>query len=126
MPANLDIVEIKAFIPARNFALSKRFYEAIGFTMASSTDDVAYFHRGEASFLLQNFYVEQHANNFVMHLLVKNVDDWREHMRTQRIAEEFGVQIGEPEDRPWAMRDFTMTDPSGVLWRIAQNIPRQR
>ncbi len=24
----------------------------------------------------------------------------------------------------WAMRDFMLCDPSGVLWRVAQNIPR--
>jgi uncharacterized glyoxalase superfamily protein PhnB len=29
-----------------------------------------------------------------------------------------------PQDQPWAMRDFTLFDPSGVLWRVAQNIPR--
>jgi uncharacterized glyoxalase superfamily protein PhnB len=40
------------------------------------------------------------------------------------VAERFGVQVGAPEDRPWAMRDFTLFDPRGVLWRIAQNIAR--
>ena len=34
----------------------------------------------------------------------------------------FGVEVGKPQDRPWGMRDFTLFDPSGVLWRIAQNI----
>jgi uncharacterized glyoxalase superfamily protein PhnB len=24
--------------------------------------------------------------------------------------------------QPWRMRDFTLHDPSGVLWRIAQNV----
>jgi uncharacterized glyoxalase superfamily protein PhnB len=28
-----------------------------------------------------------------------------------------------PEDRPWGMRDFVLVDPTGVLWRIAQNLP---
>jgi uncharacterized glyoxalase superfamily protein PhnB len=31
--------------------------------------------------------------------------------------------MGSPEDQSWAMRDFTLFDPSGVLWRIAQNLP---
>ena len=26
-----------------------------------------------------------------------------------------------PDERPWGMRDFTIADPTGVLWRIAQN-----
>lgn len=121
--SKLATIEIKAFVPARDFALSKRFYEALGFTMASDGDGVAYFHHGECSFLLQDFFVAEHARNFVMHLLVEDVDAWHEHVRAQHIGEQFGVEVGEPEERPWAMRDFTLLDPSGVLWRIAQNIP---
>jgi len=29
-------------------------------------------------------------------------------------------------DRPWGMRDFVIIDPTGVLWRIGQNIPAGR
>jgi len=58
-----------------------------------------------------------------MHLLVENIDDL--HSKAPDLAGRFGVEFGEPEDRPWAMRDFTLSDPSGVLWRIAQNMPRQ-
>jgi uncharacterized glyoxalase superfamily protein PhnB len=53
------------------------------------------------------------------------VDAWHAHVTAERLAERFGVRIGEPENQPWAMRDFVLFDPSGVLWRIAQNIPRQ-
>ncbi|HVI77199.1 MAG TPA: hypothetical protein VM715_03365 [Candidatus Acidoferrum sp.] len=38
--SNLDAVEIKAFVPARDFALSKRFYEDLGFTIARSDSDL--------------------------------------------------------------------------------------
>lgn len=118
---NLAVVELKAFVPARDFALSQAFYQALGFTLASVFDGIAYFHCGESSFLLQDFYVREHADNFQMHLLVEDVGAW--HARASELAARFGVQIGEPQDQPWAMRDFTLFDPSGVLWRIAQNIP---
>ncbi len=120
---NLSAVEIKAFVPARDFELSMRFYEALGFTRASVFEGIAYFHCGESSFLLQDFFVREHADNFQMHLLVESVDDW--YAKAREVAERFDVKIGEPEDRPWAMRDFTLLDPSGVLWRIAQNIPKR-
>ena len=67
-PANLAVVEIKAFVPARDFALSMEFYEALGFTRASVFDDIAYFHCGASSFLLQDFFVQEHAANYQMHL----------------------------------------------------------
>jgi hypothetical protein len=53
--ANLRITEIKAFAPAMDFDLSKRFYHEIGFTMASEVGGVAYFHNCHASFLLQDY-----------------------------------------------------------------------
>jgi uncharacterized glyoxalase superfamily protein PhnB len=120
---NLAVVEIKAFVPAKNFALSMEFYEALGFTRASVFEDIAYFHCGESSFLLQDFFVQEHTANYQMHLLVENVDAW--HEKAKEVAERFNVKVGEPENQPWAMRDFALFDPSGVLWRIAQNLPKQ-
>jgi catechol 2,3-dioxygenase-like lactoylglutathione lyase family enzyme len=113
-------VEIKAFVPARDFALSLEFYQALGFTLASVFEGIAYLHCGESSFLLQDFYVKEHADNFQMHLLVEDVEAW--HAKAAEVAQRFDVKIGQPEDRPWRMRDFVLFDPSGVLWRIAQNI----
>lgn len=119
---SLRAIEIKAFVPAKDYALSKRFYKDLGFTEASDFDGVAYFHVGEASFLLQNFYVADLANNLMMHLLVDNVDDWHAHVREARLQERYGVRVGDVQLQPWNMRDFVLTDPSGVLWRIGQNV----
>ena len=118
----LTALEIKAFVPARDFARSMAFYQALGFTLASNFDGIAFFHCGDASFLLQDFYLREHADNFQMHLQVADVNAW--HAQARPVAEHYGVAIGEPEDQPWGMRDFTLFDPSGVLWRIAQNLPR--
>ena len=119
----LKIAEIKAFVPARDFALSKQFYEDFGFTIAWSSDELAYLHHGEASFLLQNFYQPEHANNFMMHMLVEDVEAWWAQVQAQRLAERYGVMTQPPEDRPWGLRDFIIVDPTGVLWRVGQTIP---
>jgi catechol 2,3-dioxygenase-like lactoylglutathione lyase family enzyme len=120
--SNLRVTEIKAFVPARDFALSLRFYQDLGFVLASEGDGVAYFHHGDASFLLQDFCVDEHTKNFMMHLLVENVDDWHKRITEAGIAEKYQVKIGSVELQPWQMRDFVMFDPSGVLWRIAENV----
>jgi uncharacterized glyoxalase superfamily protein PhnB len=31
-----------------------------------------------------------------------------------------GARAEPSDDHPWGMRDFTIADPTGVLWRIAQ------
>lgn len=121
---NLAAAEIKAFVPAADLALSKAFYAALGFEIPWSSEDLAYVRLGETSFLLQAFDEPGFSKNFQMHLLVENVDDWHVHVLRSGVASRFGVKVGAPQDQPWAMRDFTLFDPSGVLWRVAQNIPR--
>lgn len=116
------VIEIKAFIPAKDFELSKKFYSDIGFELKWSSDHLAYFASGASSFLLQNFYKKEHADNFMMHILVNNADDWWSRIKENNIADKYSVVIGDPEDRDWGMRDFTLIDPSGVLWRIGNNI----
>ena len=91
--------------------------------MPWSSDYLAYVRYGPTSFLLQQFFVAAHAGNFQMHLLVENVDDWYEHVVASGVVQRFGIRIEPPQDRPWRLRDFPMTDPAGVLWRIGQNIP---
>jgi len=120
---NLKAVEIKAFVPARDFAVSKAFYSMLGFEVPWSSEDLAYVRYGDTSFLLQKFYVPEHANNFMMHLLVENVDDWYQHVLDSGVVQKFASRIEPPSDKPWRLRDFPMTDPSGVLWRVGQNIP---
>ncbi len=122
---NNRVVEIKAFVPARDYGLSLRFYADMGFTLAPDTESVAYLHHGSAAFLLQRFYEEHHAANFMMHLLVEDVDAWWQRLTDAGLAVTYGVNLTRPELRPWGMRDFTLTDPSGVLWRIAENVPKR-
>ena len=115
-------VEIKAFVPAKDFALSKRFYEELGFEIPWSDDTLAYMRLGDTAFFLQNFYVTEHASNFMMHLIVQDVESWWARLQKADIAARYGVRTVAPQDQPWRQRDFVLCDPSGVLWRIAQNI----
>ncbi|KQT43375.1 MULTISPECIES: VOC family protein [unclassified Methylophilus] len=119
---NLKVTEIKAFVPAKDFELSRQFYQDIGFTMASEGGGIAYFHFGNSSFLLQNFCAEGFAENFMMHLLVEDVDAWWQKVEKSGVVNKYGVKLWPIELQPWKMRDFCITDPSGVLWRIGQNV----
>ena len=120
--ASLHVTEIKAFVPAKDFELSKQFYQDLGFTLASDGGGVAYFHHGNASFLLQDFCVPALAENFMMHILVEDVEAWHWQVLDSGVVQKYGVRITDIETQPWRMRDFCLFDPSGVLWRIAQNV----
>lgn len=119
--ANLRVTEIKAFVPSKNFALSKHFYRDLGFTMASEGGGVAYFHLGHVSFLLQDSCADGLAENFMMHILVEDVEDWWNHVQASGVVSKFGVRCTDIEVQPWRMKDFCLSDPAGVLWRIGQN-----
>ena len=119
--SNLRVTEIKAFVPAKDFVQSKQFYKDIGFTMASEGGGVAYFRCEHASFLLQDFCAESLAENFMMHLLVEDVEAWWSRIDASGVVAKYGVNVSGIEVQPWRMRDFCLTDPSGVLWRIGQN-----
>jgi catechol 2,3-dioxygenase-like lactoylglutathione lyase family enzyme len=116
------VIEIKAFVPSRDFERSKAFYQDLGFELAWSNDDLAYLRHDEASFLLQNFYQPEHAGNFMMHILVASADAWWAHVQSRGVIAKYGVRAEPPEDRPWGLRDFVIVDPTGVLWRIGHNI----
>ena len=118
----LRVVELKPFVPARDFALSRRFYAELGFTERSEVGGVAYFLHGETSFLLQDFYNKELAENLMLHLLVEDVDAWHARVASAGLAQRYGVKVSEIAQQPWRMRDFALWDPSGVLWRIAQNV----
>lgn len=120
---NLETVEIKAFVPARDFPKSLAFYKALGFEAEMESDDLAHLCHGKTAFLLSHFYHPEHANNFVMHMLVVNADDWYENVLASGVVTEFSVRASPPDDRPWGIRDFTLIDPTGVLWRIGHVIP---
>ncbi len=119
---NLRVTEIKAFVPAKNFEISKGFYRDIGFRMASEGGGVAYFSLDHTSFLLQDFCAESFAENFMMHMLVMDVEAWWNRINESGVATKYGVKLSNIESQPWRMRDFCLTDPSGVLWRIGQNV----
>jgi uncharacterized glyoxalase superfamily protein PhnB len=117
---NLKPIALKVFVPAKDFEVSKAFYQEVGFTLEPVSDALAHFQQGNVSFLLQRFYTKEFAENLMLHLLVEDVDTWREKLLAARIAEKYGVKISVVKQQPWGMRDFTLHDPSGVLWRIAE------
>ena len=66
----------RAFLPSKDFGVSKTFYALLGFTMVLEGNDVAIFATGESEFLLTTFYQREYAENFMMQLLVDDLDAW--------------------------------------------------
>lgn len=111
---------MRPFLPAKDFAVSKRFYEALGFEKMLDAE-VAIFRIGTGSFILQNYYQEDWAGHFMMQLVVDDLDAWWAHIEALDLTSRFDIKSPRaPAVQPWGLRVAYLVDPSGVLWHVAQ------
>lgn len=114
------IRDLKAYVPAKDFELSKRFYSALGFAMSEGWGGTADFELGGSRFRLQNYYVADWANNFMMVMRVDDVDAW--HRLATEVARDpdfAAIRVAEIEE-VGGSRVLHVVDPSGVLLIFVQ------
>jgi uncharacterized glyoxalase superfamily protein PhnB len=123
LPVPTGTETARPFLPAEDFALSKRFYQALGFTLVLD-GDVAIFRIGATSFILQAYCQKEWAENYMMQLMVDDLDAWWAHLTALDLSARFGVPPPRPPAlQPWGLRVAYVIDPSGVLWHIAERRP---
>jgi len=116
------VTDVKPFVPAKDAELSKQFYTDLGFTINWSNDQISELQVGAYRFLLQKFYIQEHAGNFMMSLAVEDADRWWEFIEKQGIAKKYpGIMCKPPQMQPWGIRVLYLSDPSGVLWHITDS-----
>ena len=109
------IKELVVYVPAQDFEVSKGFYEALGFTLTEGWGDTVDCRLGNAVFRLQNYYVEDWANNFMMKFDVDDVDAWYEHANRILAEKTYGrARIAERE-MVGDSKILHIWDPCGVL-----------
>ena len=96
---------------------SKRFYIELGFQPRPLTDRLVEMQLGMFSFILQDYYVREWADNFAVHVTVSDVGAWWDHIVGLDLPARYGVKIHAPESQDWAVVTG-VTDPCGVLWRF--------
>ena len=107
------------FVPAKDMATSVAFYEALGFSVVHRDDSVAIMDLDGATILIQPYYVEEWANNWMAQLRVADLDMWW--ARTEGLADRYpGMMIKPPAMQPWGIRVGYLSDPAGVLWHVVQ------
>ena len=114
--------ELRAMLPARDFALAQQFYQDIGFTREFAQSNLAGFKLGQAAFLLQDAFDPLRAQQTVMHLTLDDVGAFWQRLQREGVAARYGVKMDPPQQRPWGLIDMSLTDPSGVFWRVAQRM----
>jgi catechol 2,3-dioxygenase-like lactoylglutathione lyase family enzyme len=111
---------MRPFVPTKDFDLSKRFYEALGFEKVLD-GEVAIFNAASGGFILQRHYQKDWAENSMVQLMVDDLDEWWAHIVALDLPSKFGVQPPKPPAmQPWGLRTAYVYDPCGVLWHVAQ------
>ena len=113
---NPNILELKTYVPAKDFEESKRFYSELGFTLTEAWGGSVDCRLGGAQFRLQNYYNKDWAENFMMQFWVEDVQAWyafaKPIIESGRYA---NVRISEPELVGGDTKIMHIWDPCGVL-----------
>ncbi len=108
----------KIIFPVADMDGALSFYRSLGFDVESFDGGYAWVrHRGEEILHLALVAELRPADNHAAgYFHVQDVDEWHDAWSAA------GVEVGPLIDHPWQMREFAMTDPSGNLLRVGQNL----
>ena len=116
-----QVLSLRPFVPARDFALSKRFYQALGFWLPHESGEIALLKTGSFSFILQDFYNQELAENLMVQLMVRDADAWWRGVDAAALVQEFGVRPPRASAvQPWGLKVGFPFDPAGVLRHVAE------
>ena len=114
------VTDLKAFLPAKDLAVSKQFYLELGFREVWDSGDACELELEGQRFILTGVYVKEHAENCMMSLNVEDADLWWEHITRLGLQDKYQLVMARPPTlQPWGLRVLYLSDPSGVLWHIA-------
>ena len=112
---------IRAFIGAKNYAISRAFYNAIGFEEIVIDAKMSLFKVNDnLAFYLQDAYIKDWINNSMIFLEVENLDICRKDLMDKNLPTQFkNVRFSNIKNESWG-RELFMHDPSGVLWHFGE------
>jgi uncharacterized glyoxalase superfamily protein PhnB len=118
--------QMRVAVPAKDFAQSRKFYEAIGFETATVAPTLMEVRLGQYAFFLQDLYDKAWAEKFTFHINVEDSDTWWQRIQPLKLHETFGVKEPEaPKVMSWGLKVMHLYDPSGVTWVINSPAPKQ-
>lgn len=111
---------VVAIVPCNDLHASEAFYKRLGFKVSNDYGEYRIMEDGRGWHLHLNYApgwpptIE--SNPFGLYLYVDDVDAVAEQVR------ELIIEEGTPNNKPWKMYEFAVSDPSGVLVRIGRII----
>jgi hypothetical protein len=113
-----EAVSTRPFIGAKDFALAKAFYAAIGFTVTEIQPDFCVCANQSVIFYLQDYFVKDWIDNTMLFIEVTDVQQCYQDLKALDLPSKFkGVRLTPIREEPWGKECF-LHDPSGILWHF--------
>ncbi|NRD19950.1 glyoxalase [Winogradskyella eckloniae] len=111
---------LRPFIGAKNYSISRQFYNDLGFTEFVIAHNMSVFKLGNFAFYLQDYYAKDWVDNTMLFLEVDNTEKHLDQLKASSILEKYNsVKCSEIVYNDWG-KEFFLHDPSGILWHIGE------
>jgi len=116
-----QIKNIRTFIGAKDYEISKAFYRDLGFEEIAISPKMCLFKvSGDMCFYLQDYYEKKWIDNSMVFLEVDDVEQCYADLVQKALPQKYkGVKLSPIKDDDWG-RECFLHDPSGVLWHFGQ------
>ena len=116
------IVDFKPFVPSNDYAVSKAFYESMGFKINWDDGEVCEVDTLFGfRFLLLPKNHNNYAHSLMLHFMVNSAQEWYEYFVDVGLTEKFpGTKVATPDLKPWGLLITHVWDPAGVLLHFAE------
>ncbi len=110
---------LTAILPCNDLGKSRAFYERLGFQLRSDYGNYVLLEDGKGAELhlnqVEEGWVVPGRNALGLYLYTDDVDEL-----AARFPGEILGPLGKPEDKPWRMYEFALSDPDETLVRIGR------
>ena len=111
---------IRPFIGAKDFTVSRKFYQDLGFQETVLFHNMLFFKTEGIGFYLQDAYVKDWIDNTMVFLEVGDVDQyWKKLLSLDLTSKYQNVRLVPIRNNDWG-RECFLHDPSGILWHFGE------
>ena len=89
----------------------------LGCSVLWDADGLCELQLGDASFLLQDFHLQEMQDNLMVQVAVDDLDDWWAHVRASGVLERYSLRCTGPKGFGWG-REVHLIDLAGVCWHF--------
>ncbi len=115
----MKALEIRPFVPSKDYQASISFYQAKGFNIDKISDDLALCTMGSCGFYLQKYFNQEFAENLMLQLSVFDISEFADMLRRD---ENKTTRYQPIKEEPWG-KVIYLWGPVGELWHITEFNP---